>query len=426
MIDRFVNFFSSLGLTIACLALALVLVFVGTLAQVSLGLYVAQAEFFRSFFIYWTPGASGWKIPIYPGGWLIGLVLVVNLLCAHVKRFHLSRRKIGLILVHAGLILLLAGFFFSEIFRVESQLRLETGQSSNYAEDTRRNELVVIDTTSPDHDTVTSIPQDILEKGGEIRPAGLPFALRVKHYLPNSAPAGPMSGPGEKLQAANGIGRRLLFTEAPPASRMDDENKPVALIEVRGDKGSIGEWTVSTWMTKRPWSEALQEGVGGLLGAKVDLPQTFTYAGRTYQIALRPVRYYTPYTITLLEFKHDSYAGTDIPSNFSSRVHLRDAARGEDRDVLIRMNSPLRYGGQTYYQASFEPGDKVSILEVVHNPAAATPYIACALIGLGLVVQFLMHLFAFAKKHKRSSASIPLPLAPTADGTVFTIKRRQA
>ena len=39
MIDRFVSFFSSLRLTIVCLALAFVLVFVGTIAQVKLGLY---------------------------------------------------------------------------------------------------------------------------------------------------------------------------------------------------------------------------------------------------------------------------------------------------------------------------------------------------------------------------------------------------
>ena len=74
-----------------------------------------------------------------------------------------------------------------------------------------------------------------------------------------------------------------------------------------------------------------------------------------------------------------SMPGTDIPSNFSSKIHLRDPARGEDRDVLIRMNSPLRYGGETYYQASFEPGDQVSILQVVRNPAAVTPYVACLL-----------------------------------------------
>ena len=73
MVDRFINFFTSLRLTVVCLAFALILVFVGTLAQVQIGLYEAQAEYFRSFFVYWTPEGSHWKIPVLPGGWLIGL-----------------------------------------------------------------------------------------------------------------------------------------------------------------------------------------------------------------------------------------------------------------------------------------------------------------------------------------------------------------
>lgn len=422
MIDRFVNFFSSMLLTLVCLAMALVLVFAGTMAQVHLGLYAVQSEFFRSFFVYWTPNGSHLKIPVFPGGWLIGVVLMVNLLCAHIKRFHFQRRKIGLLFVHAGLIFLLGGFFISERLQIESQMRLEVGQSRNYAEDNRRNEMVVIDVTDPDRDQVVAIPQTLLEQGGDIHAAKLPFTLRVKRFFSNSLPAGPMSGDGEKLKAGNGIGQHLLFTESPITTRTDDENKPAALIEVVSDKGAIGNWIVSTWLTKRPWSTGLQDQFGQLLGAPIDGPQGFTLAGRQYEIALRPVRYYKPYTIALLEFKHDTYAGTDIPSNFASRIHLSDPARGEDRDVLIRMNSPLRYGGESYYQASFEPGDKVSILQVVHNPAAVTPYIACSLIAFGLVVQFLTHLFGFASRRARSYASTVQGSVP---GGTFAMTRSE-
>jgi hypothetical protein len=428
MMDRFIKLFSSLRLTIVCLTLALALVFAGTLAQVRLGLYVVQAEFFRSFFVYWTPEGSHWKIPVFPGGWLIGLLLLVNLLAAHIQRFHFSRRKIGLLLVHAGLILLLGGFFLSEILQVESQMRLEVGESKSYAEDSRRNELVVLDVTNPDHDDVVAIPESLLEKGGEIRTQSPPLTLRVKRYLPNSQPAGPMSGRNDKLKAGNGIGQRLLFTAAPLVSRMDDENKPAALIEVVAGQRSLGDWTVSTWLTKRPWCTALNEQFGALLGAPVDGPQSFTWAGRHYEIALRPIRYYKPYTITLLEFRHDVYAGTDIPSNFSSRIHLKDATRGEDRDVLIRMNSPLRYGGEAYYQASFEPGDKVSILQVVHNPAAVIPYVACSLMAVGLLAQFLTHLFGFARKRGRQlePASRPAKAREPFAGTVLAVRRSDA
>jgi hypothetical protein len=113
---------------------------------------------------------------------------------------------------------------------------------------------------------------------------------------------------------------------------------------------------------------------------------------------LRAVRYYKPYTIALREFTHDVYAGTDIPKNFASRIHLTDSAAGEDRDILIYMNNPLRYRGETFYQASFQPGDKATVLQVMQNPFSPTPYIACVMVGAGLLVQFLTHLFGFARK----------------------------
>ena len=278
------------------------------------------------------------------------------------------------------------------------QMRLPVGGTMNYSEDSRNHELAVIDVTDPDHDSVVSIPEALLAQGGEIHPAGLPFALRVKTYFQNSTPAGPMSGGGAKLKATQGIGRQLLFADLPEARQMDNENRPTALVEVVAGNQPLGDWTVSYWLARPPLAAALQAQFGALLQAPLTEPQKFEVSGHTYEMALRPVRYYKEYAITLLEFKHDIYPGTDIPSNFSSKIHLRDQKRGEDRDVLIRMNAPLRYGGETLYQASFEEGDQVSILQVVRNPAAVTPYVACSLVAAGLITQFLMHLFAFAKK----------------------------
>jgi hypothetical protein len=415
MIDRFINFFTSLRLTVVCLVLALVLVFVGTLAQVEIGLYQAQAEFFRSFFVYWTPAGTRWKIPVLPGGWLIGLVLLVNLLAAHIKRFQFARRKAGLILIHAGLILLLGGQFVTEIFQVESQMRIEVGETKNYSESGRKNELAVIDVTDPDKDRVVAIPESLLAQGGEIRTPALPFALRVEKYYPNSAPAGPMTGEPEKIKSSQGLGARLFFSPQPVTRSMDNVNLPAALVQVVSDKGPVGDWVVSAWMTRHGAMEGLQGDISGIMpGVKVGSPQTFQYNGRSYAIALRPVRYYKPYSIKLLAFQHDLYAGTSIAKNYSSRIHLHNPRTGEDRDILIYMNSPLRYGGETYYQASFEPGDRVTILQVVRNPAALAPYIACSLVALGLVVQFLTHLSGFARKRAQRIKTPPARKAPGA------------
>src|SRR5882724_8792150 len=107
--DPLIRFFTSMRLTVVCLAFAILLVFLGTLAQVDLGLYKAQNEYFRSVLVFWGPKTANWKIPILPGGYLVGGVLLINLVASHVARFKLTRKKAGIWLVHFGIILLLLG-----------------------------------------------------------------------------------------------------------------------------------------------------------------------------------------------------------------------------------------------------------------------------------------------------------------------------
>ena len=397
MLNGLIQFLTSLRLTVACLFAAIILVFFGTLAQVELGLYVTQEQYFRSLFVFWTPEGSNWKIPVWPGGYLLGGVLLANLIAAHIKRFKFTAKKSGIFLTHIGLILLLVGQFLTEVYQVESFMRIEEGKAKNYSEDGRGNELAVIDVTDPNQERVVAVPQSSLVKGATIDIPEFPISIRVKEFFRNSVPGGPMvQASGARITATQGTGLRLPFDQQAVTAKMDDENKPVALVEVLADGTALGEWTVSTWLTKHPWSTYLkgQLGAGGsLIG-----PQTFQHAGRTYELALRPVRYYKPYTVKLLDFTHARYKGTDIPKDFSSRIHLSDPGENVERDVLIYMNNPLRYGGETYYQGGFEPGDTVSILQVVKNPAWLTPYLSCVLVGVGLLVQFGMHLTGFLRK----------------------------
>ena len=88
-------------------------------------------------------------------------------------------------------------------------------------------------------------------------------------------------------------------------------------------------------------------------------------------------------------------------------MRLQHAGTGEDREVVISMNQPLRYNGETYYQASFDANNdqlanKVTILQVVRNPSWLAPYFACAIMSLGMTVQFLTHLIGFAGKWRKA------------------------
>src|SRR5262245_24659372 len=129
------KFLTSLRLTVVCLALGIVLVFFGTIAQVNEGLWNAQERWFRSWFIWWK------GVPAFPGGYLIGVTLLVNLVAAHINRFQWSLKKVGIHLTHLGIILLLVGQLATDFFAKESFMSFQEGETRSYSEDHREHEL---------------------------------------------------------------------------------------------------------------------------------------------------------------------------------------------------------------------------------------------------------------------------------------------
>ncbi len=394
-----VRFFSSLKLTVVCLACATVLVFIGTLAQVNQGLYAVQANYFQSFFVFWQVPGTALRIPVFPGGYLVGGVLLVNLIVAYATRIGFRRIHTGLLLIHAGLVLLLLGQLWTDLAQRESVMRLEEGETKSYSESQRHTELAVADVSDPSHDQVVAIPEAQLKPGAEIRLASLPFAIKVQQFWLNSAPVRGQTNAVVPM-ATQGAGRNQQFMQRPPVTSTDERNVPTAVVELVGNGGLLGTWLLSDWLLA---------------------PQSLEVAGKKYELSLRLARYYKPFSITLLEARHDNYKGTSIPRNFSSRVRVRNPATGEDREVLIRMNDPLRYDGFTFYQYQMMAGEDLrqagqrptSTLQVVRNPGWLTPYIACVLVGLGLVVQFSTHLIGFARRRlaKAVLAAAPVPAA---------------
>ena len=91
------------------------------------------------------------------------------------------------------------------------------------------------------------------------------------------------------------------------------------------------------------------------------------------------------------------------PEPVRSTVRLVDSTRGVDRDDLdIWMNNPMRYEGETFYQAGFLPGDIGTRLQVVRNAGWMIPYVGCVIVGTGLLAQFILHLIGFLRERKRA------------------------
>lgn len=403
MITQILKPLASLKLTVVLLAFAMVVVFTGTTAQKELGIWTVQSQYFHTFIAqvplknFFPLSRWGWEnVPgriFLPGGYTLLGLLLVNLLAAHVIRFKISWKRSGILLVHGGLILLLLGEIVTSLFQREGQMRIEEGQTVSYTYDIRTCELAVID-PSGEMDKVTAIGAGLLKDGASISHSSLPFSIRVDSYYPNSELLGPFQLQQAKLPPDTrpnaGVAAAQKFTLV---SRPQVTGVAAQSVDVPGAVITIfkGTENLGTYITS------------------VDLisPQTVSVDGKDYQLSLRFKREYRPYTLTLKDFRFDRYTGTEMARNFSSLVQLRDPARNEDREVLIWMNHPLRYAGETFYQSSFDSStEKATVLQVVRNPGWLLPYVSCALVSVGLCVHFLIYLVAFINRLKEGRAVV--------------------
>jgi len=386
---------ASMKIVVAVCFLATFLVFFGTLAQVDQGIWYVVNRYFRSL-IVWVPFAiffpRDWAVPgsfPFPGGWLLGGVLLANLLAAIALRFELSWRESGFLLTHLGLVVLIVGEFFVGLTAVEGDMVIEQGGWSNYLQHTRQVELAVIEPVDQRHEDHVVVPGSMLRPGATISHELLPFDIRVERYLPD-ADLRPVHRP-EKNIATTGLGQQW---EAIPAKREPGDSSmrlPAAYVTFidKSTHRPLGTYLLSVWFT---------------YPTDTGTPQTVKVGGKRYVVQLRFKRTYRPYTVHLIEFRHEKYPGTDIPKDFSSIVRLIDPSRNEERQVRIFMNHPLRYRGETFYQSSFLPGDRGTILQVVRNPGWLVPYVSSAMIAVGMLVQLFERLIGFLRRRRRRIA----------------------
>ena len=429
MLKSLLKPFASLKLTVILLALSMALVYAGTWAQVDTSIWQVQEKYFHSWFVYVSfqsllprsiriPGG----FPL-PGGWTVGLALLVNLVAAHTVRFKFRLKRIGIILIHLGLILLLTGEGLTKGLASEGHMYIEEGGSSNFIVDTRSVELAIVDTGSSEVDAVTVIPGSRLRSNAVLH-VGLhdgkvPLDIRVDRYYANSMPCGPREQGADALPRATiGPGVGALVEPVAPISGTDTEggtDRPSALASVSCGGRTLGTMLLSTfYLVPDPATGGRKFEADDPRNALVN---EFDVDGVVYQLILRFKRVYQRYTINLDHFSRDFYPGTDMPRNFESFVYLCDSDNGAVLKADIWMNHPLRYNGQTLYQSGVMQervgdGDMVrvkgTILQVVTNPSWLMPYIACVTTGLGMLIHFTLALVPFLR---RQAATRPLWMA---------------
>lgn len=415
MTNRIWKFLTSLRLTVTLLALGIVLVFIGTVAQADEGLYVAQERYFKQWFVF---GISlfGYKVPMpFPGGYLIGTLLLASLTAAFIHRFQWTWKKVGIHLTHVGIIMLLAGQLVTDLLSRETQMRIHEGETINYSESGSEYELTIVAEVDAETNEVVSIPQDLLVKRGELKHEKLPFTVRVKDYAPNTNPSfrAPMQQNGPPV-TTNGLATSFDFNPIKTTHDMNSKNVPSVTVELAGANGSLGTWVVPGWAGDSGMADGLVRFFAREMGpqmastirARLLTPQVVQAGGKGYTLTLRPTRAYKPFAFTLLKATHSVYPGTEIPKDFRSRILIENPSRGEKRETEIYMNNPLRYGGLTFFQFQMSADEMVvrsgdtpsSTLQVVRNPGWLTPYAGCVIVAAGMIFQFMFHLTKFLKR----------------------------
>lgn len=382
----FLKIFGSLKLTVGLLAAATVLIFVATLDQAQNGLRHAMTHYIEA----WI----GQPIPI-PGGYLIGLLAILNLSVAYWPLFQKRKVTLGILSIHTGILLLVISSFVAGFIRTEGQMWIREGEKSNAVEMMNDNELVLIEKLPEGRQKVYSINAKSLREGKILAENhGLPVKIEILKFLKNA-----QIGPREKNTAivrdastliVSRIGRPLfarsqlsnpqgylkdsdwLIFEKPETFKETEINAPAAIVKVEG----VGEFALSN-----------------LLGESF-MPQKFSINDKTYEIALRIHRRHLPFKLHLNDFKFERYRGTDIPKNFQSDVEVWENDKEKVRTATIWMNNPLRYSGYTLYQASFDNKTETStMLMVVKDASNALPYLAVALVSFGLLWHFIRKFF---------------------------------
>jgi len=303
-------------------------------------------------------------------------------------------RRAGIVLLHGGIGLLMFYELQVAMTAVETQMNLAEGETTSYVHDIRTYELAIIEPIGSDEERVTVVPRELLLTKKPIDVAALPFRIEIVDVLPNSHLRAASSK--DKNPADRGLGVEWYAEPKAAGTGTDTDSKvDMAAAYVRLVSRN-GEIPLGTYLV-------------GMLLSMSDEMDMVTVDGKSFQLALRPKRYYKPYRFSLEDVRKEDYIGTTTPRHYASTVTIVDPTRDVNEKKTIWMNNPLRFANETFYQSGYfqERGTGVehTTLSVVANTGWMMPYVACMLVSVGMLAHFLILLVRFLMRGETAPMS---------------------
>lgn len=381
---------SSYGVATVLLTLLLVITFFGTLEQVEHGLFNSQKKYFESWLI--TSFDLGEKeIPVLvPGGFLVMLLLFINMTFGAVIRIRKNPRTVGVIIAHISILFLLFAGFVEYFAKKDGNLALYEGQTSDEYQ-SYHDSVIEIEKVQPAVEdgkrTALVIPgrhyQDLMRgKARTFKHESLPFDLVISNYEANAEPR--RVGGEERRTQVDGFYIQQLARL--PESEL---NLDAAYVDVISKKDKSKQTGIIWRASLAPWTVQVGDEVF-----------TINLSRRIYKL---------PFAVRLDKFIREVHPGTNRPRKFTSEV--TKLVDGREEKKIITMNAPLRDTGLVLFQASFSQERSVaggqmtrSVFAVVENPSDNWPLYATIAVSIGLLIHMGQQLSRFLSRNSRAAA----------------------
>lgn len=336
------------------------------------------------------------QLIIYNSAWVQILLgaLWINIFCATISRFPLTKHQFGFFITHLGLLVLLLGAMITGNSAVSGEVALREGESTNSMTSTN-----LVCTLQP----VSTLPTGITNlKGDNKQIAAIVLEPEQEHLskkLYVKIPRFLMEQNQSQLSSfSEQLGSLLTFEQLLPFAEIDlnssfakntdlqSGSMDFASLELNGTAPNYK--LAEMRRTDRIPSAALKIFIPG------STPQNFwitegsqksaNIKGKPYILTFGPESVPLPFQLTLKSFSKVDYPGSRTPMSFASQIAINN-----NKDfVNVSMNEPFHIAGYTVYQSSYKmPPDSLStsIFSVSYDPGRPWKYTGSILLAVGIL-----------------------------------------
>ncbi|MDH5657383.1 MAG: cytochrome c biogenesis protein ResB, partial [Spirochaetia bacterium] len=108
-----------------------------------------------------------------------------------------------------------------------------------------------------------------------------------------------------------------------------------------------------------------------------------------------------PFSLHLTDFIVERYPGSNSPSSYESKVILIDPEMNIKEPKRIYMNHILVHRGFRFYQSSFDPDERGTVLSVAKDPGMIPTYLGYFLMTVGLLFNLFNRRARFGRLTKQ-------------------------